>query len=76
MSDENKPSQAEAVGEPLNAGHSQLAAAVEPAEGVSDASATQVAVDVENSPLGAYRRDRVRARMDARAKNRRIRRRQ
>ncbi len=67
MSDENKPSQAEAVGEPLNAGHSHLAAAVEPAEGVSDASATEVAVDVENSPLGAYRRDRVRARMAERS---------
>ncbi len=67
MSDENKPSQAEAVGEPLNATHTQLAAAVEPAEGVSDASTTEVAVDVENSPLGAYRRDRVRARMAERS---------
>jgi predicted RNA-binding protein with RPS1 domain len=67
MSDENKPSQAEAVGEPLNATHTQLAAAVEPAEDVSDASATEVAVDVENSPLGAYRRDRVRARMAERS---------
>jgi len=64
MTDENKPSQAEAVGEPLNATHTQLAAAVEPAEGVSDA---EVAVDVENSPLGAYRRDRVRARMTERS---------
>ncbi len=67
MSDENKPSQTEAVGEPLNAGHSQLAAAVEPAESASDASATETAVDVENSPLGAYRRDRVRARMAERS---------
>src|SRR5580658_233567 len=63
MSDENKPSQAEAVREPLDTQHAQMAAAVEQAEaGAETSAATQVAnaIDVENSPLGAYRRGRTR----------------
>lgn len=64
MSDENKPSQAEAVREPLDRQHAQMTAAVEQAEsGAETSAATQVAnaIDVENSPLGAYRRGRTRA---------------
>src|SRR5580700_4944927 len=63
MSDENKPSQAEAVREPLDTQHAQMSAAVEQAEGgAATSAATQVAnaIDVENSPLGAYRRGRTR----------------
>jgi small subunit ribosomal protein S1 len=65
MSDENKPSQAEAVREPLESGHAELSAAVEHAEGTSASAATQVAsaVDLDSSPLGAYRRDRARTRV-------------
>jgi small subunit ribosomal protein S1 len=64
MSDENKPSQAEAVREPLDVDQAQMIAAVEPADSTAATSAaTQVAnaVDVDNSPLGAYRRGRTRA---------------
>src|SRR5580704_13718824 len=61
MSDENKPSQAEAVREPLDTQHTQMTAAVEQAEGEAEtAAATQMASAVENSPLGAYRRGRTR----------------
>ncbi len=62
MSDENKPSQIEAVREPLDAGRTELAAAVEQAESSTDASAAPVAggLDHESSPLGAYRRGRTR----------------
>ncbi len=58
MSDENKPSQAEAVREPLDTRHAELTAAVE-----------QVAspLDIDSSPLGAYRRDRARTRVAERS---------
>ncbi len=61
MSDENKPSQVEAVREPLDAGRTELVAAVEQADSATDASATPVAggLDLESSPLGAYRRGRT-----------------
>jgi small subunit ribosomal protein S1 len=62
MSDENKPSQAEAVREPLEAGRAELTSAVEQAPSVGDTSAaTEVASpDIDSSPLGAYRRGRPR----------------
>jgi small subunit ribosomal protein S1 len=63
MSDENKPSQAEAVRDPLETQHAQMTAAVEQADPGIETSAPPVAsaTDVENSPLGAYRRGRTRA---------------
>ncbi|HXY33622.1 MAG TPA: S1 RNA-binding domain-containing protein [Planctomycetaceae bacterium] len=63
MSDENKPSQAEAVREPLTVERAEMAAAVEEADRRTETSpGTPVAsvIDVENSPLGAYRRGRTR----------------
>jgi small subunit ribosomal protein S1 len=71
MSDENKASQAEAVREPLDSQiESERAEAATGAVGQADgigeaAAATQVAnaLDLDSSPLGAYRRDRARARV-------------
>lgn len=71
MSDENKASQAEAVREPLDSQvESPRAAAATGAAGQTigseEASAsTQVAsaLDLDSSPLGAYRKDRARARV-------------
>jgi small subunit ribosomal protein S1 len=63
MSDENKPLQVEAVREPLDAGRNELAAAaVEQADRPADAEAApgSSALDLESSPLGAYRRGRTR----------------
>jgi predicted RNA-binding protein with RPS1 domain len=62
MSDENKPSQVEAVREPLNARSTELAAAVEQADSPADASMAPgaSALDLDSSPLGAYRRGRTR----------------
>ncbi|HEV8001294.1 MAG TPA: S1 RNA-binding domain-containing protein [Planctomycetaceae bacterium] len=63
MSDENKPLQVEAVREPLDAGRTELAAAaVDQADSPVDAEAApgSGALDLERSPLGAYRRGRTR----------------
>jgi small subunit ribosomal protein S1 len=69
MSDENKPSQAETVREPLQSQHAaQMTAAIEQTDrdqadrGAESSAATQLAsgIDAENSPLGAYRRGRTR----------------
>jgi small subunit ribosomal protein S1 len=60
MSDENKPSQVDAVREPLDAGRTELVAAVEQADSPAHASGAPVAggLDLDSSPLGAYRRGR------------------
>lgn len=63
MSDENKPLQVEAVREPLEAGRTEMAAAaVDQADSPAEAEAApgSGALDLESSPLGAYRRGRTR----------------
>jgi hypothetical protein len=63
MSDENKPLQVEAVREPLDAGRTEMAAAaVDQADSPAEAEAApgSGALDLESSPLGAYRRGRTR----------------